>query len=216
LRLGQLHLLRSTLGWIDRSQNPPYRIFVTDATLDVRDLANRAGTPARPASARLTGLFMGSGRMSVNAVFRPQSASQDLGAELAIENASLPALNDLLRTTENLEVTAGTVSLYSQFTITNGDLEGYVKPLFRDAQVNERKPQPTISAQLKQKAAGLLAKVLKNRQTQEVATRTAISGQLGSSKTSVAEIIAELLRNAFIQPLRSGFENALQKSHHSG
>jgi len=43
LRLDQLHATRSTIGLVDRSHEPPYRLYVNDAKLDVLNLANRAG-----------------------------------------------------------------------------------------------------------------------------------------------------------------------------
>jgi hypothetical protein len=211
LRLDALHLVNSEVGLVDRSQKPGYRLYVANANLEVKDLANRAGSSQRPASAHLTGKFMGSGTTKVSAVFRPQSAAASFGAEVAIDNVNLLSLNELLQSSQNLRVKSGTVSIYSQITVANDTLDGYVKPLFRDVEIDESVPQPTLGSRIKQKAAAVVAKVLKNRQTDQVATRTAISGKLGDSKTSLSETVFELLRNAFIQPLRTGFEQTIHR-----
>ncbi|MBV8202113.1 MAG: DUF748 domain-containing protein, partial [Acidobacteria bacterium] len=212
LRLDQLHLTRSTIGLVDRAQDPPYRIYVSGANLDVLNLANEVGNrQQQPASAHLTGKFMGNGNAKVDAVFRPKSAAADFGCEVAIENASLPALNDLLRAYQKIEVSAGTFSLYSQVTVKNGYLKGYVKPLLHDVEVadsGQNGKQP-LGTRVKQKVVGVLAKVLKNQDTQKVATQTDISGPLGSTHPKVSEIIGGLLRNAFVKPLTEGLENAV-------
>jgi len=215
LRLDQLHLTRSNVGLVDRSREPPYRLFVSGARLDVLNLANRAGKrEGQPSTARLTGRFMGSGSTLVTASFRPRSAAADFSCDVAIEGASLPALNDLLRAYEKLDVAAGTLSLYSQVTIKNGYLQGYVKPLLRDVKVDEGGPnaKPPLGTRIKQEVVGALAQVLKNRQTGKVATMTEISGPLGNTHPKVEEIIGGLLRNAFVQPITEGLENARGKS----
>ena len=153
---------------------------------------------------------MGSGSSVLTASFRPKAATADFVCDVAIEEASLPALNDLLRAYEQLDVAAGTFSLYSQVTIKNGYLQGYVKPLLRDVKVNDagQNGNPSLGTRIKAEAADVLARVLKNRQTQQVATRTDISGPLGNTHPKVGEIIAGLLRNAFVEPIKAGLERA--------
>jgi hypothetical protein len=41
-----------------------------------------------------------------------------------------------------------------------------------------------------------------------VATVTEISGPLGNTRPKVSEIIGGLLRNAFVEPIKGGLENA--------
>ena len=195
---------------MDKATSPSYRLYVNDADLDIVNLSNRAGN-AHPqsASARLRGRFMGSGHATVTAAFTPDAPTDHLGAELAIEGGSLPALNDLLRAYQNLDVAAGSFALYSQVTVKNGYLQGYVKPLLRDVKMGddsqeEKKP---LGTRIKEKALTVIAHVLKNHQTGEVATRTEISGKLGDTKPHLSEIIAGLLHNAFGKPLTHGLEN---------
>src|SRR5260370_2822055 len=117
--------------------------------LDGLTRADRAGGGYRQrASARLRARSMGSASAVLTATFRPKAAAADFGCDVAIEGASLPALNDLLRAYEKLDVAAGTFSLYSQVTIRNGYLQGYVKPLLRDVKVNEpvQNANPSLGA----------------------------------------------------------------------
>src|SRR5205807_6239420 len=91
LRLDQLHATRSSIALVDRSQQPPYRLYVNDAKLDVVNLANRAGGGhAQPATARLRGRFMGSGSAVLTASSRPKAATPGFGCDAAFEGASLP------------------------------------------------------------------------------------------------------------------------------
>ncbi len=208
--MDQLHLTHGSVGFVNRTQSPPYRVFVDDAELHIFNMSNRASRRhGQPATARLTGRFMGSGRATVSAIFRPEAASTDFGGELAIEGASLPALNDLLRAYEKVAVSAGTFSLYSQVTIKDKYLRGYVKPLLRDVKLGDPpKEAQTFGARLKAKTLGVLAHLLKNRKTGQLATRTDISGPLGDARTNFGQIVGGLLHNAFSQAITPGFESA--------
>ncbi|MEO8125819.1 MAG: hypothetical protein ABI822_01945 [Bryobacteraceae bacterium] len=55
--------------------------------------------------------------------------------DLSMVGTDLPALNDVLRAHGRLDVSDGTVSLYSQLYAQNGHLRGYVKSLFTDLDV---------------------------------------------------------------------------------
>jgi hypothetical protein len=210
IRFDQLHLTRGSVGYVDRAQNPNYRIFVDGADLDMENLSNRAAQRSgQPATAHLSGRFMGSGSARVVATFQPEAAGHDLGAEIAIENANLPALNDMLRAYEHLAVKAGTFSLYSQITVKNRYLRGYVKPIFHEVEVADvpKGSRQPFGAKLKQKVIGVLAHLLENHKTDQVATRADISGPLGAVRSNTGEILANLLRNAFYQAIRPGLES---------
>jgi Domain of Unknown Function (DUF748) len=209
MRLDRLHLTHGSVGFVDRKQTPNYRIFVDDADFEIDNLSNRAARQrGQPASARLRGRFMGSGTARAAAVFEPRAASADFGAEITVENASLPALNDLLRAYEHLEVAAGTFSLYSQVTVRDHYLKGYVKPLFREVQIADSRHDrgESFGAKLREKVLNALAHLLENHHTDLVATRTEISGPLGATHTRFSEILANLLKNAFYQAIRPGLE----------
>ncbi len=214
LRLDQLHLARGNVGYVNRAVKPPYRLYVDGASLDMQNLSNRAARRSGlPASARLRGRFMGTGSALVTATFRPEAAAADFGGEVQIENASLPALNDMLRAYEKIDVAAGTISLYAQVAVKDGYLRGYVKPLLRGVEVSNphQDATRTTGQKLKEKVVGGLAHLLRNRGTQQVATRADISGPLAAPHTSILEVFAGLLRNAFIKAILPGLDDKAKR-----
>jgi hypothetical protein len=211
----EIHVINGNVGFVNRSTHPPYRMFLDQASLDLRNLSNRlAGASSqRPAVAELHGRFMATGSGSVKATFRPDSPQSDLGAEVAFENASLPALNDVLRAYQKIDVAAGSISVYSQLTIKNGQISGYVKPLFRDVQVYDPRQDhdKPLGTRVKEKVAGALAKVLQNRSSGQVATRTDLSGPVNGPHASTSEIVFGLLRNAYLKAILPGFESSTRQ-----
>ena len=93
-------------------------------------------------------------------------------------------------------------------TIKDNTIDGYVKPLFKDMQVYDRRtaPERGLFHKLYVGMVGGIAKLLENRSRKEIATKATISGSVDNPATSTWEVIVNLIRNAFIQSILPGFE----------
>ena len=211
VHVDRFHLVNGRLGLVNETAaDHRFRLFVTDADLDVTHLSS--GFRDGPAQAKLTGRFMGSGTAHGVAHFRPARNGPDLDVNLAVENASLPSINDLLRAYGKLDVAAGTFSVYTQLRVHDGRIDGYVKPLFQNVKVydpQQDKDKPPLR-KLYEKVVGGLSHVLENRKTEDVATVADVSGPIGNSKTSLWDVAAHLLENAFVKAILPGFEREYQ------
>jgi len=103
---------------------------------------------------------------------------------------------------------AGEFNLYTEIGVKNGEIRGYVKPLFRDLTGYSpgQDEDKSFGQKLKEKAVDVLGKVLKNRPREEVATVIPVSGPLENPKASTWETLIGLVRNAFIKAILPGFE----------
>ena len=209
LKLDRLELLRSTLGLVNKAKTPAYRLYLTDANLKVTNLSNHAREG--PAAAKLTGKFMGSGAAVATASFRPENKMADLSLDVAIQNTDLTTMNDMMRAYGKFDVTKGEFEFYSQLRIKNGHIEGYVKPLFSGVKVYdpEQDRQKSFFHKLYEMIVGGVAKLLESHQTKDIATQAYISGEVGSAKASVWEIIGKAFENAFIKAILPGFEKQI-------
>ena len=206
MRIVQLRLRDSELGLVDRSRDRPYRVFLDGADLDVTNIS--AGFIEGPAKAELTGLFMGNGPAHARATFRADPKGPDFDLSVAIEGAQLASMNDLLRNYAKLDVVAGTFSLYSEMTVRNGRIDGYVKPLYKDVDVYdpEQDKEKPVLKKLYEKIVGGLSHLLDNKPRDEVATVVDISGPLENPNTSIWETAVRLLSNAFVKAILPGFQ----------
>jgi hypothetical protein len=149
---------------------------------------------------------MGSGDTTAEGGFLP-AARPDFDVHLRMEGAELPALNPVLRADSGMDVAKGRLSVYSELTVKDGRVDGYLKPLVQDLQVYERakdRDKPLgkrVQAHLLQFLAGLL----KNRDTGKVATVARISGPVDQPGFSEWEAIRKMIRNGFLQAIRPGF-----------
>jgi hypothetical protein len=206
VHIARFHVVDGQVGLVNKATAHPFRFFVTNADLDVTNLSS--GFADGPAAARLTGRFMGSGSVHGTSHFRADAKGPDFDLALAVENASLPAINDLLRDYAKLDVAAGTFSVYTELRVRDGYLKGYVKPLFKDVQVydpQQDKDKPVLR-KLYEKVVGGLSHILKNRPRDQVATVADLSGPITGPKTSSWAIFEHLVSNAFVKAILPGFQ----------
>lgn len=210
VRIERFQLADSVVGLVNRAADRPYRVFVDDADLVVTNLSS--GFQDGPAVAKLTGRFMGSGAARASATFREESAGPNFDLNVAIEGASLPSMNELLRSYGKLDVTEGTFSLFSEVKVNNRRITGYVKPLIKDVKVydpDQDKKKPVLK-KLYEKVAGGLANILENRPRDEVATVADLSGSIDDPNTSTWEIVVRLVSNAFVRAILPGFDREFE------
>jgi Domain of Unknown Function (DUF748) len=199
------------IGFINQAAKPPYKVFLSGTKLQLENLSNKFKEGA--ARARVIGRFMGSGATQAQATFRSESKGPDMDLVLSVENTDMRAMNDLLRAYGNFDVVSGNFSLYSEMKIKQGKIDGYVKPLFNDMKVYDRRQdaEKGVFRKLYEGMVGGISSLLQNRPREEVATRIPISGDVEGPETSTWETVVRLVQNAFFKAILPGFEKAISQ-----
>lgn len=206
LRADQVSLTGCTLGMVNKAAKKPYRVFLADTDVRMSNFSNQFSQGT--AQVRLKAKFMGSGITTASADFRPESAGPDLDLYIKIEDSQLTAMNDVLRSYGDFDVSAGVFSLVTELHFKKGAISGYIKPFFRDMKVyDSRKDKGRgIFHQTYEMLIGGVATILENRSHQEVATKVIIKGRANNPETSTLQIVAELIRNAFFKAILPSFD----------
>jgi hypothetical protein len=206
VRIDQGKILHSELGFVNKAADPEYRVFLSDANIGLDNFSNQLSEGT--AYLKLTGKFMGTGPTQVSATFRPETQSPDFDLKLRLVNTRLRALNDVLRAYGKFDVTEGMFSLFSEFTVKDGAVTGYVKPLFKDVDVYDsvQDRDKGLLQKLYESVVGGASDMLKNRTRDEVATKADVSGPLKNPRMNTWEMIVKLLQNAFVQAILPGLE----------
>jgi hypothetical protein len=206
LRARRISATGATVGFVNEEATPRYRVFLADTDLVIENFSNHRteGT----ATARLDGRFMGSGRTSVSAAFRPEVEGPDFDLDVRVENTDMKSMNDLLRAHAEMDVVSGVFSVFSEVRVKDDRIKGYVKPLFRDLDVYDpaQDEDKSLGRKLKEKAADLIGKVLRNRPREEVATVVPIEGKVQDPEASTWQTLLGLIENAFFEAILPGFE----------
>jgi len=202
----EAHMTDSEIGIVDQAADPDYRVFLADARLDLTDFSNER--TERRGTAKLRGTFMGSGPTTLDASFAPASRQADFALGLAMHDVDLPAMNDLLRAKGGFDVKRGTFSLYTEITVRDGRVDGYVKPIFADMDVYDRDQDKSKSV-FREMYEGIvdgMGTLLENRTRDEIATVADLSGPIENPDSSTLDIVVGLIRNAFIKAILPGLE----------
>ena len=206
VRVHEITVVDSEIGVINKASEPSYRLFLTGARLNVKNLSNQSETGT--AVGTLSGRFMGSGPARATIQFRPQGKSANFDLQIAIEQSDIRALNRLFLAYGGFDVAAGEFSFYSEIAVRDGAIDGYVKPLFKNISIydSQQDRDKSIFRQIYEGILNGLSWLLENRPREEVATTTKISGRLSNPQTSTLEIILGLIQNAFFRSILPGLE----------
>ena len=206
IRIDHGAITNSDFGFVNEAAKPPYRVFLSNGTLQLKNISNHLSEGS--GTVTLTGAFMGSGDTMVSGTFRPETKSPDFDLNIKIERTQMRVLNNLLRAYGKFDVTAGLFSLYSELSVKNGRVEGYIKPLFRDLKVYDARQdkEKSLFHKLYEGLVGGVAKLLENKPREEVATRTDVSGPLENPQTSTWQTVVNLVKNAYFKAFLPGFE----------
>ena len=198
--------VQGKLGFLNAARTPQYRIFWSDLDLQIANLGNQSKDGVITGTAR--GKLMGSGATQVNFAAKPNPKGPDFDMKIAIGDTDMKSMNNLWRSYGNFDVVAGQFSFYSELSVRNGNVQGYVKPLFQNMDVYDQRQdkEKGIFRKLYEGIIGGLSWILKNTPREEVATTVSVSGKLSNPQTSTIETIGGIIQNAFFKAILPGFE----------
>ena len=206
LKIKELQLTRSTVGYVNKAAAPTYRVFLanTDGTLTNLSNQEMEGT----AGAKIKGAFMGSGTATAEATFKAEKSGPAFDMSVRVEDVDVTKLNDLFRAYGRFDTASGQFNLYSELTASEGVITGYIKPLFKDLKVynKEQDKDKSVVRKMYERVVGGVAKVLKNRPREEVATKAEVIGRIDNPKVGTIDAILKLVQNAFFKAILPGFD----------
>ena len=212
LRAREVALTNSELKFLNNSANPHYQLVITNGNMRATNLSNHLSEG--PAKFQFNGKLMGSGDATLSGVLRPEHQGPNFDFDLASRDTDLTSLNDLLRAYGKFDVAAGKVSVFSQVTVKDHYVSGYVKPLFTDVKVydSRKDAKKPLLHKAYEVVIGGAAKLLKNRSTQQVATKVDISGPVKNITVDPWQAIGQFVVNAFINAIVPGFDHEVAQA----
>jgi len=207
LELKRLELTDGRVRFIDRSHQPQVDVALEQIHLTVTGLRNEPEGEALSTHADVEAHIKGGGRLTVRVAANPVAEKPRFHAALQLRQLDLPAFNSFLLAYADADVSRGTFDLDLEADAKGGGYSGYVKPFFKDLDFKNPSDKDKNAVQkLKETVVAAAASLLKNDEDKQVATKAPFSGNFDNNDVDLWTTIANLLRNAFVQAIREGFE----------
>lgn len=182
----------------------PVDVYISQLNGSVDDLTNiRDSVNPLVSTVQVTGLVMDQARVDFKMALDPFAYHPTFQLALRLLGLDVTELNDLARTYGKFDFKHGWLDLVVQADAKEGQINGYVKPLFRDLKVFSLEETLREGNPLKsfwEALLGATTTVLKNFPRNQFGTLIPFSGDL-SGKTTVdaLETVGGVLRNAFVR-----------------
>jgi hypothetical protein len=196
--------VKGKLGFVNAARQPQYRLFCNELDLQIGNFSNQSSKGVMTGSAR--GKFMGSGATQISFTARPNSQGPDFDLKVAIDNTDMKSMNNLWRSYGNFDVVGGLFSFYSELSVRNGNIEGYVKPLFYEMDVyDQRQDKERNFSQTVRRYYRRSVVDPKTPRAMKFATAVNVSGKLPIPKPARSKLFWESFRTLF-PAILPGFE----------
>jgi hypothetical protein len=186
-------------------------LTMRDFQLLLRNLTNVSNV-SDPAFAdiSLTGRIMGNAPLKLEGKIDPNEELPTFDIDFGLEGARLVDVNPWLREFLKVDAQDGVFAMYAELAAADGRFEGYVKPLLENPKFFDRKEQTSGPFQRAWEAiVQVAAKILENRQEEQVATRIPFSGEIENPRTGLLSAFVNLLRNAFVAAFTHSLEGSV-------
>jgi hypothetical protein len=201
LKINRLTVDNGEVAFYDFSTKPEVNVFLHNVQLDATNLSNAKDNPEElPSRVYLQALSIGNGQLNAAMKINLLKKVPDMDMDLSFENVDMTALNDFFKAYAAVDIEKGNFNMYSELVVLNGEISGYVKPLFNELKVvdwKDDRKQP--AAMVWESMVGFLAEVFENQKENQFATQVPLQGQIAEVNSPFLPTIWNVFSNAFIQ-----------------
>ncbi len=203
------------LRYVDERDALPINLTLKDLQMRASGLRNRPSDPAAdgkalPAEVALTCVVDGGGSLRLEIAADPLAEQLAFDLNLTLEKLALPQINDVLRAYANVDVSAGTLDVFSELEARDGRIEGYVKPFLENLDFSDYPTQhKPLPKRIWEGLVAGLATLFKNHARDQMGTRVPISGELGKVDAGTLAAIGNIIRHAFFQAFDPGVDHTV-------
>jgi hypothetical protein len=182
----------------------PVDVYLSNLEASIDNLGNITGeTAPLPATVQAAAMAMDQAKFEFKMTLDPFSYRPTFHLALRLLGLDVTKINDLAVSYGKFDFKRGWFDVVLEADAKEGQLTGYVKPLFRDLKVFSLKQDVKEDNVLRffwQALVGGVTTVLKNQPRNQFGTLIPFSGDLsGATTANILATIGNLLRNAFVR-----------------
>ncbi|HEY7641044.1 MAG TPA: DUF748 domain-containing protein [Steroidobacteraceae bacterium] len=140
----------------------------------------------------------------------PLAPKPTFDLNLTVKDVQLPQVNPWLTRFIKADAESGEFELYTELAAADGKFEGYAKPVMRDVNIySSEEPEKNPLKRLWEGIIDVAAKILENREKDQVAARIPISGTIEHPDTNLLATIGSVMHNAFVAAFARSLEGSI-------
>ncbi len=212
ITINRLEVNQGRIAYLDFGASPDINLFMEELQLVALNLANvEAAGQELPSDIRFSGRSIGGGRLNGQMKANALKEIPDFDLKMELTKVDLPAVNSFIEAYGKFDVERGTLDMYSELKLTDGQLDGYMKPFLENVKVldwKKDKEEGGIFRAAWEAIAGLFAEAAENQPRDQIATKVPIKGDISKMDTDLSSTIFNVLRHAFIRAFNKGLEGS--------
>lgn len=193
-------------------RDPVVDVYMSQLNAKILNLTNvRDEVTPLISTVEATGMVLDHAQMNYEMKFDPFSYRPTFQMAIKLIGLDVTKTNDLARAYGQFDFEAGWFDLVVEITAREGQLKGYVKPLFRNLKVFSIRrdiAEDNVLAVFWEAVVGGVSGVLKNPSRDQVGTMIPLTGDMSSPDMNILEVIGNVLQNAFVRAYLPRLEGA--------
>ncbi len=212
LQINRFEVNNGSVFFYDFTTKPKVDLHLKQVNLLATNLNNADNqSSSLPSKVNATAISIGNGQLTINMDVNVFKEIPDMDMNLKFESVNMPALNDFFFAYSGVDVEKGTFNLYSELTIENGIVKGYVKPIANDVIiVNWKNDKQKPLNMIWQGIVGLFVEVFTNQKKDQFATKVPMEGDLNGVKSKVWPSVWNIFKNAFVKAFEKNTDNTIK------
>ena len=196
------------LSYQDFSATPKVNVYITEMRGQARNLRNvEKEGEALPSDIVVKGKSIGGGDLDIQGKMNILRPVPDMALKAKLVKVNLPALSDYSNAYAAIDIKGGRLDVYSEFNVKNNQVSGYVKPIATKVSlIDLRKPTNPLKLAW-ELLAMVVVELFTNQPRDQFATKVELQGELGNVDTNIWSTVSGIVRNAFFEAVKRGFDN---------
>lgn len=196
--INELQIHNGRAAFVEYQAEPTIDLNLSEIEMTATNLQNVSNPGEElPSELKARALSTGGGEFSLDGRMNLLRQIPDVDVTLELAGASAESFNDFARHYASVDFEGGTVGIFSELTIDDQQMDGYIKPVLTETQlVGEG---DSFSDVLWEGLVGFFKFTLKNQSNDTLSTRIPLRGDLKDIQSPFVVSLWGIIRNAWIE-----------------
>lgn len=198
LDINFVEIIDGKIAYKDFSHKPPVDLSIYNLNARVTNLRNvEDKTAALPSTVTARGQSIGKGQLALDGKMNILRPVPDMDITAKLESVNLPSLNSYARAFAGVDFNTGNLNIYSDLTVKNGQVTGFVKPLATNIDlINHNDKGLDV---IWESIVSVVMEIFTNQRKDQFATQVQLEGNLNNPQTDFWSTLRGIVRNAFVR-----------------